>query len=888
MFKKIVSGAIITAMLFVMFNVSLACAQNIENNEAKDFLSVLGIVSENSANMESEISREEFAFMLAKALKLDKSGSSDVRYFRDVENDSYAVSAINALASNQVISVPEDRKFRPEAAILFEEACKMIVCAMDYELIAQSKGGYPIGYVVTAMSMDIEGNNIGDALSYSDAYTMLFNAMLANLPKVDSVDGNGNVLYSADHDESILTEYWDIYTAEGTLEALCGMSMKGSLTDEKNKAIVGGKSYQYSDKVKLDSLFGGYVEIFYQKTANDTQGCIVFARKTSVKEDIVIQPEEITDANLKEITYYKDNSHKKVIKLKSTRVIYNGKPLENNVRERLTNINKGSVTIKDSDDDGHYDLVLVKDYRNFLVSTITEEKIFNRLKTGDVLTLDEYESVRVLSGESETELASVATGNILSVAQSVDGKFVEIVISKNELEGTISQIGTEAGIWYLTINETTYPVEKTYAVSLFGEQGQKQTSLLLGRQCNVKLDNFGNIAHLETITSDMKTGVVIKGGLFDKSFSEMVRFLILTQDGVFEDLELAERVSVNGEKQTDGGKEFLDEFLSSSDKLIRYTLNDEGKINAVVTVIYDNNAEYEGVNVRAIYPDISQQWYNSARLGTAALMTKNTPIFMIPYGNRNPNEEDCAVMTYSSLIDNVNHYSNAYHYNAESVAADAAVLYYEYGNLYDNIAMYRPVIMFSCINKRLNENMMPENVLVGYTKGGRVEYIVPDSISFKGIEEGDMIMLNHGLAGKVVEGEKLSANDIEIVCKVSDIKTNKKPTWTKNTHHDYLYANSDTAINDYYRADFQMSFGYVNKVSGTQVAWGYKDGNAFSEAANITGNIVIYDASRKKGDRVVVGNTTDLVTYGAAGYDCSKIIFRTRGGRIWETFCYNE
>ena len=151
-----------------------------------------------------------------------------------------------------------------------------------------------------------------------------------------------------------------------------------------------------------------------------------------------------------------------------------------------------------------------------------------------------------------------------------------------------------------------------------------------------------------------------------------------------------------------------------------------------------------------------------------------------------------------------------------------------------------------------------------------------------------MIMLNHGLAGKVVEGEKLSANDIEIVCKVSDIKTNKKPTWTKNTHHDYLYANSDTAINDYYRADFQMSFGYVNKVSGTQVAWGYKDGNAFSEAANITGNIVIYDASRKKGDRVVVGNTTDLVTYGAAGYDCSKIIFRTRGGRIWETFCYNE
>lgn len=888
MLKKLISVFVVTTMLLCMLTASVGYGRDLTSSEAEKFLSVLGIVSSDNIDTNVEISREEFSFMLAKVIKYDSLVSDEVRYFKDVESDSYAVNAINALASKGIITVPENREFRPKDTITFEEACKMIVCAMDYDIIADSKGGYPVGYVLEAARMGIKSGVLGKAISYADAYDMLFNAMVAKLPNIDFVDGNGGIFYGDSEGEgTILTEYWNIYRTRGTVEALYGMSLNGSTVSDKNKVVVDDITYKLDSAFNMEPLFGGYAEVFYQKTEDDDMGTIIFASKKSIVDDLEIKPENISDVGINQIKYYNDKNREVTVELSFAKVIYNGRFLESNIKEKLTNINKGTVTLKDSDNDEIYDVVLVNDYRNFVVSNLNDEKIYNRLKTGDILDVDNYESARVFNGDVPVGFDSIVAGNVLSVAQSVDGQFIEVIISANELTGSVTKISNEYGIWYLAIDGTIYPVEKSYGLSLFGSNGQKQSSLLLGKQLKVKLDNFGNIAYIEKATDDMKVGVVLDGKTYKDAFDKEIILKILTEEGVFEVVSLAEKVKVNGERQTDGGKNKVNEILNSADKLIRYTINDDGNINNIVTASFDGSAEYKDEKIRSIYNGIEKQWYNSGRLGTTALTTKETPVFMIPYGDVNPDEEECAVLTYSSLTDNTLYYCNAYHYNTNSVAADAAVVYYEYGDLYDNIDMYRPVIMFSQTEQRLATDGSVEHILIGYTRGGRVEYIIPESISLAEIDEGDMIMLNHGINGNVVEGSKLFANDIEIVCKVNEISTNKKPTWTQNTHHDYLYANSETVINNYYRADFQMSFGYVCKVSGTHVAWSYNTGDNFSEAANITGNIVIYDSSRKDGDKIFIGKADDLVTYGVAGFDCSKIIFRTRGGRLWETFCYN-
>ena len=230
--------------------------------------------------------------------------SSETTYLESVKEGGtllreYMVNRVDSFMLNYKISIDEANS-QGDAWLqniwdgMFEEACKMIVCAMDYELVADGKGGYPAGYVLAAARMGITSGTVGKAISYGDAYDMLFNAMIAELPSVDYVDGKGEILYKADGDESILTEYWDIYRAEGTVETLCGMSINSSTVGEKNEVIVGGRTYKFDGVCNLEPLFGGYAEVFYQKTKKDALGTIIFARKKSSEDDVEIKPEHIS------------------------------------------------------------------------------------------------------------------------------------------------------------------------------------------------------------------------------------------------------------------------------------------------------------------------------------------------------------------------------------------------------------------------------------------------------------------------------------------------------------------------------------------------------------------------------------------------------------------
>ena len=151
--------------------------------------------------------------------------------------------------------------------------------------------------------------------------------------------------------------------------------------------------------------------------------------------------------------------------------------------------------------------------------------------------------------------------------------------------------------------------------------------------------------------------------------------------------------------------------------------------------------------------------------------------------------------------------------------------------------------------------------------------------SFRKIEEGDIIMFDYDLEGNV-------AGDYTMLCDRSNVYETSKPGWNSHSRYDYLYKNSSDAISDYYRADFQLSFGQVTRVSGTGVAWDYNFDGKFDETANISGNVVIYDSRRKENDRIYVGKAQDILSYETVGVDCAKIVFRTRGQVYVESFIY--
>ena len=72
MLKKLISVFVVTTMLLCMLTASVGYGRDLTSSEAEKFLSVLGIVSSDNIDTNVEISREEFSFILAKAIILQK------------------------------------------------------------------------------------------------------------------------------------------------------------------------------------------------------------------------------------------------------------------------------------------------------------------------------------------------------------------------------------------------------------------------------------------------------------------------------------------------------------------------------------------------------------------------------------------------------------------------------------------------------------------------------------------------------------------------------------------------------------------------------------------------------------------------------------------------
>ena len=896
MVKKLFAAMIITVTLIGGLGISHVAAET-KQDSALPFLTAIGVVTADVTDLNQPMSREEFAFYLAKILRIDEQTDSQERYFKDVDYNGYTVGAINALTRRGIISVSDEKLFRPKEQILYEEACKMLIYALEYNEIAAYRAGnhvgYPARYVQAATQIGIKGGTIGKKMDLGLGFAMLKDAMEIEIPVIDTINAFGDIVYKVDSDKSILSEYWDIYSEKGTISAVYGSSLFGDVVSEPDEVLFNKQNYM-SENMKPEEFFGEYVKAYYRMPEPDDCGTIVYVESISRTENITIKPEDVTEVTGTKVKYCSQKGKQKELTLQNPAFVYNGVPLESDISKRLTSINKGSVVIKDRDNNGIYDTVIVEDYANFVVSSMNDTMIYNKIKQGDIIQRDGYDYTIIMATDgTRMEYSDIQQGHVLSVAKSLNGKRIKILVSSEQISGTVTAMGKQDNTWMLTIAEKEYPVEKSYTALSVENEAYRNSLISQGKTLLFKVDSFGNIVYIADQSSNLKSGYIIKGYYDENADAAYIK--LLTEEGGIDRFELAQKPKINGKsyKKTEKALCAIPGYNPETEGLlkqqfIRYMMDEENKIKQLDTAVYSNDADCTKMALRAIYEEDQEVWYNSGRLGARALMNDQTQVFLVPYGQTDFNEEDCGVITYTAfMLNDANYICNAYHFSASSVFADAAVIYYRHEDFKDNKERYRPTIMVSDIYRSINDDDEPVSVLVGYSRGTKTEYIIPDDISLDGVEEGDVIMLNHSIDGKIISGSKIGKPDITIVIKRSALYENNRPGWTGNKHHDYLYSDSAVELTDYYRANFQMSFGYVSKVSGNAVAWSYNDGTEFSEAANLTGNITIYDSNRREGERIYVGKAENLVTYGEAGMNCSKIILRINGGVLWDTIAYN-
>ena len=152
------------------------------NEESKTVVSemiALKILTDDSAQLNTDkfITRGQMIQYIINAKQLGGIKAFDTSEpFSDIPEYHTNYDAVYLARSEKIINGNGDGTFAPNNPITYEEAIKMLVCALGYAPMAEKKGGYPDGYVSVAEEIGLtEGLNIesGWFLKFNEVVNIL-------------------------------------------------------------------------------------------------------------------------------------------------------------------------------------------------------------------------------------------------------------------------------------------------------------------------------------------------------------------------------------------------------------------------------------------------------------------------------------------------------------------------------------------------------------------------------------------------------------------------------------------------------------------------------------------------------------------------------------------
>lgn len=228
--KKTLAVVLAFAMILSMGLTSMAAYSDVtagtKVSEAVTILSNLGILTgfeDGTFRPDETVTRAQMAAIICRTLGYEDQAQSSMgsTVFNDVAADHWASGYINVAQAQQIINGYGDGNYGPEDLVTYEQAVKMIVSALGYDLAAAAKGGYPTGYLAIASAEGITKNangTVGDAAKRSAIAVLVYNAL--EVPLMDQntwstgTDGDKYGKIS----ETVLSKYLEVQKWEGIVE----------------------------------------------------------------------------------------------------------------------------------------------------------------------------------------------------------------------------------------------------------------------------------------------------------------------------------------------------------------------------------------------------------------------------------------------------------------------------------------------------------------------------------------------------------------------------------------------------------------------------------------------------------------------------------------------
>ncbi len=810
---------------------------NSENNfyESIQILSGLGIINgyeDGSFGPERDVTRAEFATMLMRAMASAGIGSPDPAGtpFTDLNDAAWAIGDVRTAYDLGIINGMTATTFEPNSKVTYEQALKMIVCALNYggqadavlqaAVAANPATKWYYGYVQTAKTLGITDNVVvlqEQPAKRAQIAQMIYNSLDVNmLEKVDLASGESMYMESK---QNWLKDKLKITKAQGELladesnsisadgaTARPGYALFQDATNNTNISIL-------KNGISLNGLLGKYVEYYYRTDFDGVKTLVLIYSKSGSYDSIKIDAlniDRITGSYSEgyNVSYYESATavRTKNLKVAPNPVIsFNGE-IKTDVHVSELNIESGSLEFISTG--GDYSKINVESYETYVVKSVnkTDKYIVDMFRPSgsNTLYLDDEDGGYVIniknSSGSSISVTNIAQYNVLTVKQGKGASnriSVDVTVSNKNISGTIKEIDGDI----LDINGTSYEVS-----SYLNKYGSSSLDTFkVGDSCKVYLDKDGKIAYITKTASNSSFFGYISAASVSRD--DVVKLAIVSQKTPSMGspyISVASKVKIDGKlySNTDEILDMLegsakvdntniDENGNAFSQLVKYTINANGEITEIDTAYISENEDAADETIVKAFEvkrqDGNLMTYKSSSYDFIGAtnsdkfrINSSTQVFLVPLER---DDFDSYGRKSSSFFKNGKQYLvEPYNVTGGLNVAEAVVVYET--EVTEAIVEYNtPLFIISNISQKPNADGNPSDFVKGYqiTSSGTVsekEYYTADTNVIAGeYSVGDALIFVTDNKGYIKEDTIIVALDTD------NFEAGKKTISTGSTTH---------------------------------------------------------------------------------------------------------
>lgn len=386
--------------------------------------------------------------------------------------------------------------------------------------------------------------------------------------------------------------FWEkkeITKRRGILESVPQTSIYEPSGCSKDIVVIDGAEYESNQD--LTAYLGYDLEFYTQVSDDSTVGEVVLSVFPCKNNEVTT----VDAYNISQVSYdfesfsYKKNGRNKNVRLENGfALIYNGR-YRLKKETSFFNPEFGSVTLIDNDNDGRIEVVLVTDYRVYIVDYIKSGILYDQCGNDPIDIEDESIQIKITKNGAVILADMLRNKDVAYVAQSADGEYISVVASDKSIEGTLNKIDIEDDKYsYFTIDG------KEYMASSFID-----TEGIVGIESKFYVGPDGMIQRMEYVQKGLY-GILIRAYHSELDDKRIVK--IFTHEGNVKEYELAEKAYMYNPDRVKINEGQMEELSNYAKSCIEAPLDSKSMGIALPLVMYSlSNDKLKTISLPSVY-----------------------------------------------------------------------------------------------------------------------------------------------------------------------------------------------------------------------------------------------------------------------------------------------